>query len=144
MAAEAKPRELRVPWPQLDRELARSKVMVATGTQPVIQGDYVGLQGEELRIRTKNGEVGVARSAIRDLRRIEPGRARGRIIGTVAGVVGGLALGAFLSYTFVDDDSGQAAEAISIWLGTAAGTGVLGYFIGKEFDKQTTRIVILP
>lgn len=144
LLAGAKPREIQVSWAQLDRELARSRVMVATGPGKVVEGDYVSVQGDELRIRTNQGEEAIARGAIKDLRRVEQPRARGRIIGTIAGTLGGLLLGAVLAVIFIGDDSGETEQAVAVWLGTGAGMGTLGYFVGKEFDKNTTRIVIIP
>jgi hypothetical protein len=143
-AASAKPPEIQVPWSQLDRELARSRIIIATAPGTQIEGEYLGVQGDELRVRTKRGEVAVARAAIQDLRRVEQPRARGRIIGTVSGVVGGLLLGAVLAVIFIGDDSGDAGQAFAIWLGTGAGAGTLGYFLGREFDRKTTRIRLTP
>jgi hypothetical protein len=64
----------------------------------------------------------------------------GRVIGTTAGVLGGLVMsGEIIAHSNVPEGSGIAV----ILIGTI-GTTVAGYFAGRSADRRVTRVRIVP
>ena len=64
----------------------------------------------------------------------------GRNLGTVVGVLTGVVVGGHVAIT----KTNSASAGIPTFLGIAGGVGVAGYLIGKEADKRTTMIKIVP
>ena len=64
----------------------------------------------------------------------------GRVLGTTAGVVGGLVIsGEILGHSNLSE-----GPAIAVFLVATIGTTVAGYFAGKSADRRVTRIRIVP
>ena len=74
---------------------------------------------------------------------VEIGKTRGiagRVIGTTAGVVGGLVIaGEIIGHGDLSEGG-----AIAIFLAGTIGTTVAGYFAGRSFDRRVTRVRVVP
>jgi hypothetical protein len=64
----------------------------------------------------------------------------GRVIGTTAGVVGGLVIA---GETIGHSDMSEG-PAIAVLLVATVGTTVAGYFAGRSVDRRVTRVRVIP
>jgi hypothetical protein len=138
VAVFAGERTLPLKWSQLAPLLTGEKVMVQLEGGGHVNGRVASVQPEGLVL--KGHDQKVARTSIRELRVVHM-RARGRIIGTVAGVFGGLAIagGIAATHLFTGGNGVNALIVVAV-----VGLPVAGYFIGKAGDRQETLIQILP
>ena len=65
---------------------------------------------------------------------------RGRSLGTIVGVLTGVVVGAYVAVTRTN----SAGAGIPTFLGIAGGMSVGGYLVGREVDKRTTLIRVVP
>ena len=138
VAVFAGERTLQLKWNQLGPLLTGEKVMVQLEGGGRANGRVASLQPENLVL--KGHDQPVARTSIRELRLVHM-RARGRIIGTVGGVFGGLAIAGGIAATHLFS-GGNGVNALIVV--AVVGLPVAGYFIGKAGDRQETLIQILP
>jgi len=118
--------------------LTGEKVIVQLDGGGRLNGRVASVQPEGLVL--KGHDQKVSRNSIRELRLVHM-RARGRIIGTVAGVFGGLAIAGGIAATHLFS-GGNGVNALIVV--AVVGLPVAGYFIGKAGDRQETLIQILP
>ncbi len=138
VAVLAGERTLQLKWNQLAPLLTGEKVVVQLESGVRVNGRVAAVQAEGLVLQGHDQKV--ARNSIRELRLVHM-RARGRIIGTVAGVFGGLAIAGGIAATHLFS-GGNGVNALIVV--AVVGVPVAGYFIGKAGDRQETVIQILP
>jgi uncharacterized protein YcfJ len=138
VAVSAGDRTLQLKWNQLAPLLTGEKVVVHLEGGGRVNGRVAAVQPEGLVL--KGHDQKVARNSIRELRLMHM-RARGRIIGTVTGLLGGLAIAGGIASTHLFSGGNGVNVAI---VAAAVGLPVAGYFIGKASDRQETLIQILP
>ena len=141
--ARSQPQSLSIDWQHSVEALAGqfTQVKLTDGTR--IGGSWVAvtpitftMKVEETsnRSRLTKGPQTIPRASILEItagRR----RARGRVIGTLAGYLGIAAIAALAS---------GAEAAQGPWGIAILGGGVAGYFIGKSVDHATRTIIFLP
>jgi hypothetical protein len=138
VAVFAGERTLPLKWNQMAPLLTGEKVIVQLDGGGRLNGRVASVQPEGLVL--KGHDQKVSRNSIRELRLVHM-RARGRIIGTVAGVFGGLAIAGGIAATHLFS-GGNGVNALIVV--AVVGLPVAGYFIGKAGDRQETLIQILP
>jgi len=131
-------RTLQLKWNQLAPLLTGEKVVVHLEGGGRVNGRVSTVQPEGLVLKEHGQKV--ARNSIRELRLVHM-RARGRIIGTVTGVFGGLAIAGGIAATHLFS-GGNGVNALIVV--AVVGLPVAGYFIGRAGDRQETLIQILP
>lgn len=118
---------------------------------PLIQGrrvelmlvDGAKLKGEAVVVREDSivmGNASVPRESVSLIKLERPRGSWGRKLGTVIGVLSGLVVGGYVTAVAVD----SAGAGIPLFLGTASGGTLVGYYIGREIDHRTTLIKIVP
>lgn len=137
--------ERRTTWAGLPAIILGKRVTADVGTGATVEGNVVSVNSTELRLKVIRSddarfspkvEHAIPRQAITRLQLIERGAA-GRILGAVAGGVGGF----FLAGAIFDrPDHIPIAEAFS---GAAAGTAG-GLLLGGRIDRRRTTIHLLP
>jgi hypothetical protein len=125
-------------WNQLAPLLTGEKVVVHLDGGGRVSGRVAAVQPEGLVL--KGHDQKVARTSIHELRLVHM-RARGRIIGTVTGLAGGLAIAGGIAATHLFSE-GNGVNALIVV--AVVGLPVAGYFIGKAGDRQETLIQIMP
>lgn len=89
------------------------------------------------------GRISLPKSSVLTIRLTQTKSAKGRIIGTLAGIWGGGGIAAAIAVSQPDDGSGSAIAnfgALALWVGA----GVGGYYVGKSFDRKTRLVKVLP
>ena len=138
VTATAGDQTLQLKWNQLAPLLTGEKVVLRLENGARVNGRVAAVQPEGLVL--KRHDRNVARNSIHELRLVHM-RARGRIIGTVIGLAGGLAIAGGIAATHLFS-SGSGVNALIVL--AVVGGPVVGYFIGQAGDRQETLIQILP
>jgi hypothetical protein len=138
VAVSAGDRTLQLKWNQLAPLLTGEKVVLRLEGGERVNGRVASVQPDHLLL--KRHDQAVARTSIRELRLMHM-RARGRIIGVVGGLAGGLAAAGGIAATHLFSSGNGVSVAI---VAVAVGLPVAGYFIGMASDRQETLIQILP
>jgi hypothetical protein len=143
--ALAAPPQLAVSWDELRNNIAQRRlnnrkvvVTLADGREAksvllrAEAGALVLEKREELSAWLVDKEVRIPRSDISQVR--FPGRSgHARLIGTLAGVGGGLGVSSFAA---ASDDDFQTSVVALFAVGVTAAAAVGGYFIGRSIDKE--------
>jgi hypothetical protein len=138
IAVSAGDRTLQLKWNQLAPLLAGEKVVLRLENGERLNGRVAAVEADGLVL--KRHDQRVARTSIRELRLVHM-RARGRIIGVVGGLAGGLTAAGGIAATHLFSSGNGVSVAI---VAVAVGLPVAGYFIGMASDRQETLIQILP
>ena len=138
VAVSAGDRTLQLKWNQLAPLLTGEKAVLQLTGGERVNGRVASVQPDGLVL--KRHDQPIARTSIRELRLVHM-RARGRIIGTVSGVFGGLAIAGGIASTHLFS-GGNGVNALIVL--AVVGLPVAGYFIGKAGDRQETLIQLLP
>jgi hypothetical protein len=105
--------------------------------------DGVKLKGKTVVVREDSivlENASVPRSSV-SLIKLEKARGSwGRRLGTVIGVVSGLVVGGYVTAVATN----SAGAGIPLFLGMASGVTLGGYYIGREIDRRTTLIKVVP
>jgi hypothetical protein len=138
VVASAGNRTLQLKWNQLAPLLTGEKVVLRLENGERVKSRVASVRPDGLVL--KRHDQTVVRTSIRELRLMHM-RARGRIIGTVAGLAGGLAIATAVAATHLFSGGNGVNAAIVV---AAVGLPVAGYFLGQVSDRQETLIQILP
>ncbi len=146
LPAESKPLELK--WTELAPMIVSHRVDLSLNDGGHLRGEAIAVREDTLVLDVRGssgtksypkGSATVPRSAI-TLITLQGSRGSwGRTLGTTLGVLTGLGIG---GYAAAHTDSG--GKAVSILIAVASGVAVVGYYAGRELDRRTTRITILP
>lgn len=143
--AESKP--LEVKWNELPALIGGHRVALELTNGVTVKGEAVAVREDAILVDVAsavtgypkgNGQVPRASVGLIALERSRGGW--GRTLGTVVGVIGGLAIGGYVAGTATD----SAGAAIPTFIGIASGISVGGYFAGKSLDRRVTRIRVVP
>ncbi len=152
--ASAVDEEIAISWGELGPFFAGGKIvgtaraMIVLPDGAVVQGRIVTVEQDKLVLDVTSssdkraypkGRTSIPRSSVSTIRVTQMKEATGRIAGTVAGIVGGAAVGAFLALENENPSAAARAGVLALWVGT----GVGGYYVGRRFDREaiTVRIV---
>jgi hypothetical protein len=145
--AQSIPLELK--WNELTPLIGGQMVQMVLPDSTTIKGEAIAVREDALLMdikRTSNpsvhpkGNALIPKASV-NLIRLERRRGSwGRSLGTVVGVLTGVVVGAYTAATTTD----SAAAGIPVFLGIAGGVSVGGYLIGREVDKRTMMIKIVP
>ncbi|HEX4773038.1 MAG TPA: hypothetical protein VH351_19550 [Bryobacteraceae bacterium] len=145
LSLHAKDNERNMRWEELSNSLSGQDVTVVQNDHQKSSGTLVQIGVDELTLRTRQANHNISRTKIeRIVTRPVFHRSRGRVIGTLVGAgVGIVVLAVALTYT--NNEHGSNSDAIvGTAVGITAGTTVLGYFAGREADKERTVIHVIP
>jgi hypothetical protein len=129
-----------------------SAAMLVLPNGAIVQGQIVGVEKNELILKVSKssdkqaypkGRLSIPRSSVTTIRLTQTKGARGRTIGTLAGIFGGAAIGTVVAFMQPDNTSpsgGARAGVAALLVGPAIG----GYYVGRSFDRKTTLIKVLP
>jgi hypothetical protein len=123
--AESKPLEMK--WNELAPMIVGHRVALILTDSTTVKGYAKG-----------SGSIPRSSLALIDLERRRG--AWGRTMGTVIGVLGGMTLGGYVAAKRAD----LGGASIAIFLVIASAVSVLGYYAGRELDKQVTHIKVVP
>ena len=146
--AVSQPKPLELRWNELASTIVGHPVTLTLPDGAKIRGEAAYVRENEIVIDVTNtsdrtnhpkGSATIPRASVSTLS-VERGRGSwGRGLGTTVGVITGLTLG---SYAGIQTNS--AGAAIPVFLGITAGTSVVGYKLGRELDKKSTMIKVVP
>ena len=88
------------------------------------------------------GRLAVAQGSFQEMRARRE-RSRGRIIGSIAGIVGGLLVGTVITVYNVFNEDGGSGGLVALSIGAAAGIATAGYFIGRATDRTWETITVV-
>jgi hypothetical protein len=145
--SQTKPLELR--WNELAAMIAGHTVELTLTNATFVRGEAVAVREDMLIMDIsktsmtsgyQKGNGVIPRSAI-DLIRLDRTRGSwGRTLGTVVGVLTGMAIGGWTAAAHTN----SAGAAIPTFLGITAGISVAGYYAGREIDRKATLIRVVP
>jgi hypothetical protein len=145
--AASNPLELK--WGELAPIIAGHRVELTLTDGIQVKGEAVVVRDDALVMDVKNttgekaypkGSGSVPRNMVSTIKVERTRGSWGRSIGTVIGVMAGLAVGGYVAYVTAD----SAGTGIPIFLGVASATAIGGYYAGRGLDKRTTLIKIVP
>ena len=145
--AESRPLELK--WGELSAIIVGHRVQLVLPDATAIKGEAIAVREEALVMDVKGtsnakaypkGSASIPRASV-TLIQVERRRGSwGRRLGTVVGVLSGVVVGTYVAAVTAD----SAGAGIATFLGIASAGTVGGYYVGKELDRQVTRIKIVP
>ena len=118
----------------------------------IVQGQIVGVGNDDLAFKVSQssdqraypkGRRAIPRSSVLTVRLTQTKSAKGRIIGTLAGVFCGAAIGTAAALSQPDNTGANAAAGAGM-LAAWVGTSVAGYYVGRSFDRKTVFVKALP
>ncbi len=151
-------KQIDVRWSQLEAFLKKGdflrqgKAMLALRSGAIVEGQIQGMHSDELVLQVSKssekkaypkGRLSLPRDSVLTIRLTRNKSAKGRVIGTIAGIVGGSAIAGAVALSQPDDGSAGDAARVGV-LGLWVGTGVAGYYLGRSMDRETTLIRVLP
>ena len=147
----AQSRVIELRWDELSPLVVGREVEISLPDGVELKGELVSVRSDSLAIdvtKTSNtdrypkGQRSIPRSSVSTLGFRRARTIRWRVVGTSAGVVGGIFAGAGVGTGFCQYSCGAGA----VWGGIAAGVGVgvLGNYLGRRADTQRTTIKIIP
>lgn len=124
----------RIKWSNTPEAFAGREIEVKLRQGSKVKGSWIGVTPSTFTIHLgKKGPQAFSRADILTIKASKR-RVCGRVIGTIAGYIGSVALTAAAS-----------GNADNPWAFVAAiGGGTAGYFLGKTFDRDTHIIELLP
>lgn len=141
--------EVQLKWSELGAIAIGHDVRLVVPGGAVLRGEIEAVREDSLvmivarssdRQAFPKGQNSVPRASVSV---VEVGKARGiagRVIGTTAGVVGGLTIaGEVIGHSDMSE-----APAIAVFLVATIGATIAGYFAGRSLDRRVTRIRIAP
>ena len=144
--SQAKPLELK--WNEVAAVIAGHTVELTLAGGAFVRGEAIAIREDALVLDVKKtsansvyqkGNGAIPRNTI-DLIKLERARGGwGRTLGTVVGVLTGLSVGGWAT-----SHTHSAGAGIPTFLGIASGISVAGYYAGREIDRKTTLIRIVP
>ena len=147
----AKANEIELRWNELSGVAVGKDVALRLTDGTQVQGELLVVRPDALSIdvaKTSNKqaypkgqrEIPQASVATLELRRLKT--SRWRVVGTTAGVIGGIFAGAGVGVAICQRDCGGGA----VWggIGTGVAVSILGNRLGHEGDMQTTIVKIIP
>jgi hypothetical protein len=143
--SQSKPLELK--WSELAGMVAGHSVELTLAGGGAVAGEALAVREDSILMdvrKTSAGEFQKGSAAIPKgsigLIKLERGRGGwGRTLGTVLGVISGLTLGGWAAA-----HTHSAAAGIPTFLGIASGVSLTGYYAGRELDRRTTLIRVVP
>jgi len=143
--AESKPLELK--WNELAPMIGGHHVALVLTDGTTVKGEVAAVREEAILMNVSSAVSGYAkgngsipRSSLALINLERRRGAWGRTMGTVIGVLVGLAVGGYVAAT----KTNSAGAGIPVFLGIASGISVAGYFAGRGLDKQVTQIKVVP
>jgi hypothetical protein len=145
----AEPRPLEMKWGELSPVVTGHRVTVTLSDGITVKGEAVAVREDGLLLNVSsevkgypkgNGSVPRASIALIDVQRTNG--SGGRILGTVVGFLGGVALGAYIDSKSVLRDSSGAI--VGTFVGVSAAGTISGYAVGRAIDKRVMHIRIVP
>jgi hypothetical protein len=146
LSAESKPLELK--WTELASMIASHRVDLALSDGGIVSGEAIAVREDTLILDVRRssgtkqypkGNAAIPRSTITLITLERSSGTWGRTLGTTLGVVTGLGIG---GYSAAHTDSGGVAVAVLV--AVTSGLTVVGYYAGKQLDRRSTRITIVP
>ena len=143
---QAKPLEMK--WGELAPMLTGHHVTVTLSDGTAVKGEAVAVREDAMLLDVSSAVKGYPKGSgsiphnsitLIDLQRTKG--SWGRTLGTVIGVVGGIALGAYVDSKNVLNKS--PGDIAGTFVGITAGGAVTGYFVGRGIDKRVTHIRIV-
>jgi hypothetical protein len=142
--SQSKPLELK--WSELAGMVAGHSVELTlaggavAGEALAVREDSILMDVRKTSAREfQKGSAAIPKGSI-GLIKLERGRgAWGRTLGTVLGVISGLTLGGWAAA-----HTHSAGAGIPTFLGIASGVSLTGYYAGRELDRRTTLIRVVP
>jgi hypothetical protein len=147
----AKTNEIELHWNELAGVAAGKDVDLRLTDGTRVQGELLAVRPEALSMdvsKTSNqqtypkGQREIPRTSVSTLEMRRLKTSRWRVVGTTAGVIGGIFAGAGVGVAICQSDCGAGAGWAG--LGTGVAVAILGNRLGHEADKQTTKVKILP
>jgi len=144
---QAKPLEMK--WGELAPMLTGHQVTVTLSDGTAVKGEAVAVREDAMLLDVSSavkgypkGSGSIPRNSIVliDLQRTRG--SWGRTLGTVIGVVGGIALGAYVDSRAILNKS--AGNIAGTFVGITAAGAVTGYFVGRGIDRRVTHIKVVP
>jgi hypothetical protein len=145
--AASKPLELK--WDELASMVVGQNVQMVLPDGTAIKGEAVSVREDALLMDIKHtsessihpkGNALIPKASV-NLIQLERRRGSwGRSLGTIVGVLTGIVVGAYVAATRTN----SAGTGIPTFLGIAGGISVGGYLVGREADKRTTLIRVVP
>jgi hypothetical protein len=151
LPSAAASREVETAWSDLGGLISSRKIALALPDGARIEGRALSVKADSIaitisktsdRVAHPKGPASIPRASVTTLRLLEM-RVRGRVIGTAAGIVGGLAAGAAIILAnglFTDTSTGRDVGAGVVIFGLPTA----GYFLGRAADQKVTIIRIAP
>jgi hypothetical protein len=145
--AQTKPLEMK--WNELSPLLSGHRVTLTLTDGSSVQGEAVAIRDDGILMDVSTAVQGYAKGSgsvprasivLIDLQRTKG--SWGRVLGTVIGVLGGIALGVYVDARNLWSSS--AGQETVTFVGIAAAGALTGYFGGKAIDRRVTHIRIVP
>ena len=147
-SAFAQPKPLELKWNELAATIVGHPIELTLPDGAKLRGEAAYVRDNELvmdvtntsdRVKHPKGNANIPRDAVTTLK-VERGRGSwGRGVGLTIGLLGGMSLGSFTAY-----HTSSGAGALATFLGVSTGSSVLGYKVGRELDKKSTVIKVIP
>lgn len=135
MMAETKPLEMR--WNELAPLISGQHVEVVQNDGLKFKGEVIAIRDQELLLDAKGNRT-VMRASVAQINLERRRGAWGRTLGTVLGVLTGIAVGGITA-----SHTNSAGAGIPVFLGVSGAIGTSGYFLGREIDRRITKIRIV-
>jgi len=146
--AETKPLEAR--WNELAPRVNGHSVTLTLRDGMQLKGEVIAVREDELQLNVSRaakgydkGSRGIPRT---DVASLDVKRSRGiggRALGTVAGTLGGMGLGAYVDAR-INVLQHSFGQDLGTFVGIAAAGAVAGYLAGTAIDNKVTHIRIVP
>jgi len=147
LSAKSKPLELK--WNELAPFVSKQTVQLVMPGGAKIKGQLVAVREDALVLDVRSttdlkaypkGSATIPRASVTTLNLERPKSAWGRVLGTVLGMLSGMVVGGYTAYSVANSDG----TGIAVFLGVAAGFTLAGYFLGRELDRKSTEIKVVP
>lgn len=148
VVALASTNQVEIQWSELGPMITGQRVKLVLPDGAQIQGQTVAVREDALVVNISKtsdrksypkGQNVVRRASVSTVQ-LETSRSSGRTVGVIVGSLGGLILGGDL----VAHTAHSEASAIPAFFGISTGSAILGYYLGREHDRQVTIIKIAP
>ncbi|MEP7355170.1 MAG: hypothetical protein ABI824_18220 [Acidobacteriota bacterium] len=146
LLAKSTPLQLR--WTELASLIVTQKVELTLKDGSKVRGEAIAVREETLLVDVarssgathyNRGSGEIPRNSITLIQVQKTGGAWGRRLGTTVGLLVGFGVGGNAAF-----HTNSAGAGTAVFVGIAAGIGVLGYYVGRSLDTRETQITILP
>lgn len=144
---QSRPTELK--WEELTRIITGQNIQLALPDGTIVKGEAVAVRDDALVVDVREttnpaaypkGNAVLAKSSVTLIQVNGKRGSWGRNLGTVIGVVSGMALGAYATL----EGNHSAGSGLATFAGITSVGAVGGYFAGKQLDKRVTYIKVIP